>query len=88
MTASMLTPMMQRLMIQAEPELVERAKRRARERGVSVAQVVREAMERELGSSDEERVPPPLKCIGILRSGRSDLSRLASEDIYEPEPFR
>jgi hypothetical protein len=83
----MIAPMMQRIMIQAEPELVERAKRRARERGVSVAQVVREAMEHELGGADE-RIPPPLKCVGIASSGRSDLSRLASEDIFEPEPFR
>jgi hypothetical protein len=84
----MLTPMMQRLMIQAEPELVERAKRRARERGVSIAQVVREALERELGVAEEESIPPALTCIGVVSSGRSDLSRLASEDVYEPEPFR
>ncbi len=56
----MIAPMMQRLMIQAEPELVERAKRRARERGVSVAQVVREAMEHELAIDEEEPIPPPL----------------------------
>jgi hypothetical protein len=87
MTASMLTPMMQRLMIQAEPELIERAKRRARERGVSVAQIVREAMEEKLGGPDGEQ-QPPLSIIGIGRSGRSDLSRLASEDIYEPAPYR
>jgi hypothetical protein len=80
--------MMQRLMIQAEPELVERAKRRARERGVSVAQVVREALERELEVAEGESIPPPLTCIGVVSSGRSDLSRLASEDVYEPEPFR
>jgi hypothetical protein len=81
--------MMQRLMIQAEPELIERTKRRASERGVSVAQVVREAMEHELGPApDEERIPPPLTCIGAFRSGRGDLSRLASEDIFEPAPWR
>lgn len=81
--------MMQRLMIQAEPELVARARRRASERGVSVAQVVREAMEHELGPNEaDERIPPPLTCIGIGRSGRTDLSRLASEDVYEPEPWR
>jgi hypothetical protein len=83
----MIAPMMQRLMIQAEPELIERAKRRAQERGVSVAQVVRDAIEHELGAV-EERIPPPLNCIGIGRSGRGDLSRRASEDEYEPEPFR
>jgi hypothetical protein len=80
--------MMQRLMIQAEPELVERAKRHAAERGVSVAQAVREAMEHEFGSAAEEPTPPPLTCIGAFSSGRSDLSRRASEDEYEPEPFR
>jgi hypothetical protein len=83
----MIAVMMQRLMIQAEPELIERAKRRAQERGVSVAQVVRDAIEHELGDT-EERIPPPLSCIGIGRSGRGDLSRRASEDEYEPEPFR
>jgi hypothetical protein len=87
--ASMIAPMMQRLMIQAEPELVERAKQRARERGVSVAQVVREALEHELRATEsEEPMPPPLNCVGIVSSGRSDLARLASEDIFEPEPFR
>lgn len=75
-------------MIQAEPELVERTKRRAAERGVSVAQVVRDAIEHELGPADEEQIPPPLTCIGIGRSGRTDLSRLASEDVYEPAPWR
>jgi hypothetical protein len=85
----MIAPMMQRLMIQAEPELVERAKRRARERGVSVAQVVREAMEHELGIEDEqEPLAPPLNSIGAFASGRGDLSRRASEDEFEPEPFR
>jgi hypothetical protein len=78
--------MMQRLMIQAEPELIERAKRRATERGVSVAQVVREAMRHEFGFA-EERIPPPLTCIGVFDSGRSDLSELASEDVYEPDPW-
>src|SRR5208282_2371443 len=82
-SASMIAPMMQRLMIQAEPELVERAKRRARERGVSVAQIVREAMEHELGDAEEEMIPPPLNCIGAFSSGRGDLSRRASEDEYE-----
>jgi predicted DNA-binding protein len=76
---------MQRLMIQAEPELIERAKRRATERGVSVAQVVREAIEHELG---EEPQQPQFSLIGAFRSGRSDLSQLASEDIFEPEPWR
>jgi hypothetical protein len=74
-------------MIQAEAELIERAKRRAAERGVSVAEIWREALRHELGP-DEERIPPPLTCIGAFASERGDLSRRASEDEYEPEPFR
>jgi predicted DNA-binding protein len=77
--------MMQRFMIQAEPELVERTRRRARERGVSVAQVVREAIEHELG---DEVAQPPFSLIGAFESERGDLSKLASEDVFEPEPWR
>jgi hypothetical protein len=80
--------MMQRLTIRAEPALIDRAKRRASERGLSVSQVVCEAMRRYLDDAEEERIPPPLTCIGAFSSGRSDLSRLASEDIFMPEPWR
>jgi hypothetical protein len=71
-------------MFQADDELLARAKRRASERGVSVAQIVRDALENELG--DSGRAPPPT-IIGIGRSERTDLSRLAGEDFYEPEPW-
>lgn len=74
-------------MIQAEPELIERVKRRAAERGVSAAHVWREAARHEVGA-DEERIPPPLTCIGAFASGRSDLSELASEAIFEPRSWR
>jgi hypothetical protein len=83
----MIALMMQRLMIQAEPELIERAKRRAAERGVSMAQFLREAMERELASS-EEQIPPSLTCVGTFDSGRSDLSELASDHIFMPRSWR
>ena len=73
------------MMFQADDELLARAKRRADERGVSVAQLVRDALEKELGSAGQ--TPPPVTIIGIGRSNRSDLSRLASEDAYEPEPW-
>ena len=74
-----------RMMFQADDELLARAKRRAGERGVSVAQLVRDALEKELGDSGQ--VPPPARIIGVGRSERTDLSRLASEDLYEPEPW-
>jgi hypothetical protein len=77
---------MKRMMIQADERLLERAKRRAAERGVSVAQVVRDALEKELGY--EQAPPPPLTSIGAISSTSGDLSRRASEDEFEPEPYR
>jgi hypothetical protein len=79
---------MRRVMIQADAELLERVKRRAARRGVSVAQIWREALLHELGSDEDERIPPPLTCIGAFSSARDDLSLRASEDQYEPEPLR
>jgi DNA-binding XRE family transcriptional regulator len=38
--------------------------------------------------SGEERIPPPLTCIGAFSSGRSDLSELASEMSFEPRSWR
>jgi hypothetical protein len=77
---------MKRVMIQADERLLERARRRAAERGVSLAQLVRDALEKELGY--EEAPPPPLACIGAVRSESGDLSRRASEDEFQPEPYR
>jgi len=79
---------MRRVVIQAEPELLERAKRRAAQRGVSAAQIWREALVHELGADDDERIPPPLTSIGAFSSRRGDLSRRASDGEYEPAPFR
>jgi hypothetical protein len=77
---------MKRVMIQADERLLERARRRAAERGVSLAQLVRDALEKELGY--EEAPPPPLASIGAVRSESGDLSRRASEDEFQPEPYR
>lgn len=69
-------------MIQADDDLLRRARRTAARRGVSIAQLVRDALEREVG---EERQPPPL-WIGTFRSAHGDLSERASRDEYEPDP--
>ena len=75
---------MRRMMIQADDGLLDRAKRRAAERGVSVAQVVRDALERELGPAAP---PPDIRSAGSFRSGSGDLARRAGAG-YEPPPFR
>lgn len=84
--------------VEVDAELLERAQRVAEERGVAVPQLVQEALEHELGEaapepqrgpqSKDEGEQPPLTCIGAFSSGRGDLSKLASEDVFEPEPFR
>lgn len=77
---------MRRMMIQADDELLDRARRRAADRGVSVAQVVREALERELGPSPPA---PDIRCAATFSSGIGDLARRASDGAdYEPPPFR
>jgi len=76
---------MKRIMVQADERLLERARQRAAERGVSMAQVFRDALERDLG---DETPPPPPMSIGSVRSEKGDLSRRASNDEYEPEPYR
>jgi hypothetical protein len=76
---------MKRIMVQADERLLERARRRASERGVSVAQVFRDALERDLG---DEAPPPALTSVGAVRSHNGDLSQRASADEYEPEPYR
>jgi hypothetical protein len=76
---------MRRIMIQADERLLERARHRASERGVSIAQVFRDALERDLG---DDQPPPALTSIASVRSGAGDLSRRASDGEYEPEPYR
>jgi hypothetical protein len=73
------------MMFQADEELLAKARRRANERGTSVAEVIRDALEAELGGSGN--APPPPTIIGIGSSDRSDLSRLADDGVYEPEPW-
>ena len=73
-----------RMMIQADDGLLDRAKRRAADRGVSVAQVVRDALERELGPAAPA---PEVQCAGAFRSGQGDLARRAADE-YVPPPFR
>lgn len=63
----------------------------------------REQLHREVDALDDEQVEraeivvapeaaegeqPPLTCIGMINSGRGDLSARASRDEFEPEPFR
>ena len=84
--------------VEVDAGLLNHARRVADERGIAVPQLVEEALERELAEATPGPQPPskgegdgdqpPLSCIGAFSSGRGDLSKLASEDVFEPEPFR
>jgi hypothetical protein len=73
--------MMQRVMIQAEKTLLERAQRAAHERGVSFPQLVRESLEHELSLSATR--PKPVSCAGIISTGGQARAR-----AYEPDAWR
>lgn len=76
---------MKRFIVQADDDLIRRVKKRAAQRGVSVAQLVREALEGALGG--ERRQPVPLS-IGKFRSGlaNNDAERASNEE-YVAEPY-
>jgi hypothetical protein len=76
---------MQRIMVQADETLLRRARSVAADRGVSLAQLVRDALERELGTSGPQ---PEIRSAGAFASGEGDRARRATDDAYAPPPFR
>jgi predicted DNA-binding transcriptional regulator AlpA len=75
--------MMQRTTIVAPQELIERLRRVANDRGVSLATVIREAMEEKA----EESFPKP-KSLGIASSGFSDTSQRSADERPVPRSWR
>ena len=71
--------------VELDDDLVRRARHEAERRGVAPRQLIESAIEHELA---DEAQQPPFSLIGAFSSGRGDLSKLASEDVFEPEPFR
>jgi hypothetical protein len=79
--AASIASMMQRVMIQADRTLLERAQRAAHERGVSFPQLVRESLERELATGAAQ--PRPISCAGVISTGGKARAR-----AYEPDAWR
>jgi hypothetical protein len=82
-------PSNEKASVEIEGDLLERARRVARERGVEVPQLVHDALEHEIGQAAprptrDEGERPALTCIGAFSSGRGDLSKVANEDVFEP----
>jgi len=77
---------MRRFVLQADDALLERAREVAHERGVSIAQVVRDALEKELGPASP---PSRSRLIGAFESGEHDNARKASRrPRTPPRPWR
>ena len=72
---------MERVTFRADSALLERARHAARERGVTFTQLVRDALEHELGSPT--RVPPPLSSVGVVSTRRRGTGR-----AYQPDGWR
>lgn len=74
---------MRRTTVVASDELLERLRRVAAERGISMAELIREALEEAL-----KRYRPRPRSLGIGASGHTDTARRAGEERPEPRPWR
>jgi metal-responsive CopG/Arc/MetJ family transcriptional regulator len=79
----MYNAVMRRTTIMAPEELLRELRRVASERGSSMAEVIREALEKEVS-----RHRPRPRSIGIAASGHADTSRLTTEERPEPRSWR
>jgi metal-responsive CopG/Arc/MetJ family transcriptional regulator len=75
--------MLQRTTIVAPEELLRRLRVVAAERGTSMAELIREALEEKVA----EHRPKP-KSIGIGDSGHTDTARRAGDERPIPRPWR
>ena len=74
---------MERTTVMAEPETLERLRSLARDRGTSLAQVVREALDEK---AREYRPKPTF--VGIASSGGSDVARNEATERVRPRSWR
>jgi len=74
---------MERTTIMAEEVTLDLLRRLARDRGVSFAEVVREALDQKAG----EYRPAPT-CLGLGDSGRSDISSTLATERVPPRSWR
>jgi len=74
---------MRRTTIVAPDDLLERLRREATDRGVSLATVIREALEKKAQSYH-----PMPRSLGVGDSGRTDIARRTADEQINPEPWR
>ncbi|MDZ7708308.1 MAG: CopG family transcriptional regulator [Trueperaceae bacterium] len=74
---------MERTTLSIPGPLLERLRVAAAERGVSMAELVREALEEKLAAQR-----PKPRSLGVGASGRDDTARRAGDEQIEPRPWR
>jgi predicted transcriptional regulator len=74
---------MHRTTIMLPDEAIERLRRLAAERGISMAALIREAIEEKVDASR-----PRPRSLGIGSSGLTDVARRAGDERPEPSPWR
>jgi len=74
---------MRRTTIAVPDELIERLRREAAERGVSLAALIREALEEKA-----QAYRPKPHSLGIGDSGRTDIARRTADEPSVPPPWR
>lgn len=75
--------MMQRTTVVAPEDLLNRLRHQARDRGVSLATVIREALE-----AQAEKTRPVPRSLGMFDSGVSDMSQRSAQERPEPRSWR
>ncbi len=74
---------MERTTLTLPPELRGRLRRLAAERGVSMATIVREAIDEKLATAR-----PRPRSIGSGASGKADIARRSADELAEPRTWR
>lgn len=74
---------MNRTTIMADEQLLEQLRQLAHERRVSMATIIREALEEKVNQTQ-----PKPKSLGIAASGHRDTGRLSSEQRARPRSWR
>lgn len=74
---------MKRTTIVAPEELLDRLRRVAEDRGISLASLIREALEEKA-----KTCRPKPRSLGMGDSGRTDIARRTAEEPIVPEPWR
>ena len=74
---------MERTTLVLPRETRERLRRLAAERGVSMATLIREAIDEKV-----DRTRPLPKSLGLGASGKTDIARRAGDESPEPPPWR